>query len=143
MKKYIFLILLIIAILGCKSKVVNTDSNCDKNCFANENGFTKLNFYNNKDYDIEIFRISSIISKDFQLIDEYYDIRNDTLFIRKPNEGDVSVSHIGAGTEIKVNNPKIKIRPNNCTEEIFKISRDFNVIVFDSQLVLTKCSNGW
>src|SRR5690554_4834671 len=100
MYKFIFISFLLIN--NCDSTKRSTVFDLSENCFYQENGYTILNFNNKTEKEIEIPSISPMINSDFKLLENYYNLNNDTLYIRLPDESDIQISHTTPDTGIKV-----------------------------------------
>ncbi|AWH85648.1 hypothetical protein HYN59_11260 [Flavobacterium album] len=127
--------------MGCKP-LEWENTQYTKNCFYRENGYIFLNFYNSADKDIFVSEISVPLNKDFTLIDHYYKIKSDALYMRTPDENDVSISDVRE-PNIKIIRDSIEIKKGKNYKRVFKLNKDFKTIVFkngDDSFILENCN---
>ncbi|HNP68625.1 MAG TPA: hypothetical protein PKH16_12020 [Aequorivita sp.] len=126
-------------ITSCIGKKPLSKTPVKQNCFYNNEGYTFINFFNSKTEDEFFPNLSSVLSPDFDLIENYYVISKDTIYIRLPNEKDVNISHSTSDTKILIKNATIKVGANKSLKQVFKLNEAFNVIILDSKYVFNNC----
>ena len=139
----LILIFSALSIVGCKdgaNKLSNTSSVIQEHCYEIKGDYVYMNFYNNTDEVLQIPKITSIVDKDFYLLEDYYKIKNDTLFMIMPNKNHIGVSHKDENTKIEVKNEEIKLEKGKKTQQLFKLKESFKYIILDNKNALNSCN---
>jgi len=125
---------------SCKG-VQNKSIQYTENCFYMDDRYTYLNFYNSKSQHIYIPKIFLPRNEDLTIIDNYYKLRNDTLYLRTPTTDDVSISDAKNPTIAFVKD-SIRIKGGMTFKEVFRTTNHFNVISLiadEENFIFEKC----
>lgn len=128
-----------LSVVSCKDNSNKSNEFTEEYCYEIKDGYVYMNFYNNTDEIIEVPKITSVVDKDFYLLEGYFKIENDTLFITMPNEGHIGISHKSEGTKVEVKNDKIELEREEKVQQLFKFKENFKYIILDNKSALKKC----
>lgn len=136
--KFIIIFFSFLSLTNCKDG--EQKENKEQNCYEIKDNFIYLNFSNNRKEDEYIPKLTSIIDKEFYLLKDYFEIKNDTLYISVTNTSHISLSHKSSNTKIEVKNDGIKLEKGKRTQQLFKLKEDFNYIILESNNLFEKCN---
>jgi hypothetical protein len=136
--KFIIIFFSFLSLTNCKDG--KQKENKEQNCYEIKDNFIYLNFYNNSKKDEYILKLTSIMDKEFYLLKDYFEIKNDTLYINITNRSHISLSHKSSNTKIEVKNDTIKLEKGKRLQQLFKLKEDFNYIILESDNFFEKCN---
>lgn len=136
--KFIITFISLLSLTQCKD--VNQKEYSNQNCYVVKDNFVYLNFYNDTSEDIYLPKLTSVIDKDFYLLKDYFEVKNDTLFIQMTNDSHIGISHKSSDTKVKVTNDKIKLEKEKHTQQLFKVKDKFKYIVLETSNFFDKCN---
>jgi hypothetical protein len=81
------------------------------------------------------------MDKDLYLKKPYFNVENDTLFIRMPDENNVQISHKSENMVIRVILEEINLKKGEKTLQVFRPKEDFKSILIENDFFLKECQH--
>lgn len=135
----LLVIFMTLSLTSCKGNENKVKDFAESYCYELKDGYVYVNFYNDTDGVIQIPKITSVVDKDFYLLEGYFKIEDDTLIITMPNESHIGISHKGEDTKVEVRNDEIELEKGKKVQQLFKVKGDFKYIVLDNSNPLKRC----